>query len=172
MYIITVRRITSGELLKQRKGLRIAGGYGSSPGGSSQFSLTMPPVELCCRFAVALALQHGNSELSEWSCRRRYGRTDVGAPEKKRRQPAQSRCFQTGRILGRVIIKLRTVEMGLISEVTVGRVVLVAASSNLRRLILFAPTPARGEFKHIHGRLWACAFITTIVIEVRHAIKL
>ena len=42
MYIITVRRITSGELLKQRKGLRIAGGYGSSPGGSSQFSLTMP----------------------------------------------------------------------------------------------------------------------------------
>ncbi len=26
MYIITVRRITSGELLKQRKGLRITGG--------------------------------------------------------------------------------------------------------------------------------------------------
>jgi hypothetical protein len=26
MYIITVRRMTSGELLKQRKGLRIAGG--------------------------------------------------------------------------------------------------------------------------------------------------
>jgi hypothetical protein len=29
MHIITGRRITSGELLKQRKGLRIAAGYGS-----------------------------------------------------------------------------------------------------------------------------------------------
>ena len=28
MYIITARRITSSELLNQRKGLRIAGGYG------------------------------------------------------------------------------------------------------------------------------------------------
>jgi hypothetical protein len=42
MYIITVRRITSGELLKQRKGLRIAAGYGSSPTTSSQFRLTTP----------------------------------------------------------------------------------------------------------------------------------
>jgi putative transposase len=42
MYIITVRRITSGELLKYRKGLCIAGGYGTSLPGSSQFALTTP----------------------------------------------------------------------------------------------------------------------------------
>jgi hypothetical protein len=42
MYIITARRITSGELLKQRKGLRIARGYGTSLPGSSPFALTMP----------------------------------------------------------------------------------------------------------------------------------
>jgi hypothetical protein len=42
MYIITVRRITSGELLKQRKGFCIAGGYGRPISGSRQFALTMP----------------------------------------------------------------------------------------------------------------------------------
>ena len=42
MYIITVRRITSGELLKQRKGLFIERAYGSLLPGSSIFSLTMP----------------------------------------------------------------------------------------------------------------------------------
>ena len=42
MYIITARRITSGELLKYRKGFCIGGSYGSSPGASSQFALTMP----------------------------------------------------------------------------------------------------------------------------------
>lgn len=31
MYIITVSRMTSGELLKQRKGLRIARSYGTTP---------------------------------------------------------------------------------------------------------------------------------------------
>ena len=41
-----MRRITSGELLKQRKGLRIAAGYGSPVLGSSQFALTMPRVRL------------------------------------------------------------------------------------------------------------------------------
>ena len=39
MYIITVRRITSGELLKQRKGLRIARRYETPSPGSSQFGL-------------------------------------------------------------------------------------------------------------------------------------
>jgi len=42
MYIMTVRRMTSGELLKYRKGLRIAGGYGPPLPGSSQFALTTP----------------------------------------------------------------------------------------------------------------------------------
>ena len=42
MYIITARRITSGEELKYRNGLRIAGGYGTSLPGSSQFTLTTP----------------------------------------------------------------------------------------------------------------------------------
>ncbi len=45
MYIITTRRITSGELLKQRKGLRIAGGYGTPAYTSSQIGLT-PPLRL------------------------------------------------------------------------------------------------------------------------------
>ena len=34
MYIITARRITSGELLKYRKGFYIDGSYGSYPGAS------------------------------------------------------------------------------------------------------------------------------------------
>ena len=42
MYIIAVRRITSGELLKQRKGLCIAGGWETLIPSSSRFSLTMP----------------------------------------------------------------------------------------------------------------------------------
>ncbi len=42
MYIITVSRITSGELLKYRKGLRIVRGYGSPRPASSQFALTQP----------------------------------------------------------------------------------------------------------------------------------
>jgi hypothetical protein len=42
MYIITVRRMTSGELLKYRKGLCIAEGYGTPVSGSSQFGLTLP----------------------------------------------------------------------------------------------------------------------------------
>ncbi len=42
MYIITARRITSGEELKYRNGLRIAGGYGTPLPGSSQFTLTTP----------------------------------------------------------------------------------------------------------------------------------
>ena len=35
-YIITMRRMTSGEQLKYRNGLRIAGGYGSPLPSSSQ----------------------------------------------------------------------------------------------------------------------------------------
>ena len=46
MYIITARRITSGEELKYRNGLRIAGGYGTSLPGSSQFTLTTPTERL------------------------------------------------------------------------------------------------------------------------------
>jgi hypothetical protein len=42
MYIITARRITSGELLKYRKGLRIARGYGNPLHFPSQFALTLP----------------------------------------------------------------------------------------------------------------------------------
>ena len=42
MYIITARRMTSGELLKYRKGLFMTAGYGSFLSGSSQFSLTKP----------------------------------------------------------------------------------------------------------------------------------
>ena len=42
--------MTSGELLKYRKGLFIATGYVSLLSGSSQFSLTLPGVGL--RFAV------------------------------------------------------------------------------------------------------------------------
>ncbi len=42
MYIITARRITSGELLKYRKGLCIARGYGTPFPGSSRFTLTLP----------------------------------------------------------------------------------------------------------------------------------
>ena len=38
-YIITVRLIASGEPLKQRKGLRIAAGYGSHVSSSSRFAL-------------------------------------------------------------------------------------------------------------------------------------
>jgi hypothetical protein len=41
-----VRRMTLGELLKYRKGLCIARGYGTSVSGSSQFGLTLPAVEL------------------------------------------------------------------------------------------------------------------------------
>ena len=37
-----MRRMTSGELLKQRKGLRIARRYVTPHPGSSQFPLTMP----------------------------------------------------------------------------------------------------------------------------------
>ncbi len=42
MYIITTRRITSGELLKQRKGFCIRRGYGPPLPVSSRFSLTRP----------------------------------------------------------------------------------------------------------------------------------
>ena len=42
MYIITARRITSGELLKYRKGFCIAGDYGTPLPGSSRFTLTKP----------------------------------------------------------------------------------------------------------------------------------
>ena len=42
MYIITTRRITSGELLKQRKGFCIQKGYGLPVTVSSQFALTTP----------------------------------------------------------------------------------------------------------------------------------
>jgi hypothetical protein len=55
MYIITVRRITSGELLKYRKGFCVAGSYGMQRPGSSRFSLTMPlqPVKRVRRLARA-----------------------------------------------------------------------------------------------------------------------
>jgi hypothetical protein len=43
MDIITARRITSGELLKYRKGLRIASGYGMPIAGSTLFAPTRPP---------------------------------------------------------------------------------------------------------------------------------
>jgi hypothetical protein len=42
MDIITARRITSGELLKYRKELRIARGYGMPIAGSILFALTRP----------------------------------------------------------------------------------------------------------------------------------
>ena len=42
MYIITVRRITSGELLKYRKGFRIARHYGQPLRVSREFALTLP----------------------------------------------------------------------------------------------------------------------------------
>ncbi len=42
MYIITVRRITSGELLKLRKGLSIDGSYRRPRPSSSRFGLTLP----------------------------------------------------------------------------------------------------------------------------------
>jgi len=59
IYIITTRRITSGELLKLRKGLRIAGGEGSSPGGSSQFTLTMPIPDLWPRRSISSVTSSG-----------------------------------------------------------------------------------------------------------------
>ncbi len=43
MYIITAKRITSGELLKQRNGFFIERTYGSPLRASTRFSLTMPP---------------------------------------------------------------------------------------------------------------------------------
>jgi hypothetical protein len=52
MYIITARRITSGELLKQRKGLCIAGSYGTPLPGSSRITLTLPPQVLDLEPAV------------------------------------------------------------------------------------------------------------------------
>jgi hypothetical protein len=42
MYIITVRRITSGELLKQRNGFLIAEGYEPGLAASTRFALTLP----------------------------------------------------------------------------------------------------------------------------------
>ena len=39
---MTARRMTSGELLKERKGLCITGGYEAVRPGSSRFTLTMP----------------------------------------------------------------------------------------------------------------------------------
>ncbi len=42
MYIITARRITSGELLKYRKGFCIAASYGTPLPASSRFALTLP----------------------------------------------------------------------------------------------------------------------------------
>jgi hypothetical protein len=42
MYIITARRITSGELLKYRKGFCIAASYGTPLLASSRFALTLP----------------------------------------------------------------------------------------------------------------------------------
>ena len=41
-YIMTARRMTSGELLKERTGLCITGGYEALRPGSSRFTLTMP----------------------------------------------------------------------------------------------------------------------------------
>ena len=46
MYIITVRRITSGELLKYRKGFLTRGGYGTALPRSTSFSLTLPGLPL------------------------------------------------------------------------------------------------------------------------------
>ena len=42
MYIITARRMTSGELLKYRNGLFISADYESLCFGSSRFSLPVP----------------------------------------------------------------------------------------------------------------------------------
>ena len=63
MYIITARRMTSGELLKYRKGLFITAGYESLfPGSSrSRFTLTVPSCTLVervgCEFLFWLALR-------------------------------------------------------------------------------------------------------------------
>ena len=54
MYIITVRRITSGELLKQRNGLRIARGYGHVSPASSYFGLTPPTEGIAIRTIVGI----------------------------------------------------------------------------------------------------------------------
>ena len=44
--------MTSGELLKQRKGLCITGGYEALRPGSSRFTLTMPNGEMALRWSA------------------------------------------------------------------------------------------------------------------------
>ena len=64
MYIITVRRITSGELLKYRKGFCIRRGYGAPIFGSSRFALTLPNCMLddSRRKTMSLEGYRGHSE--------------------------------------------------------------------------------------------------------------
>jgi hypothetical protein len=52
-----VRRITSGELLKYQKGLRIQRGYGTPFQVSSRFSLTKPNLAFRQRLQVIHAFQ-------------------------------------------------------------------------------------------------------------------
>ena len=55
MYIITARRITLGELFKERKVLPIAESYGTILPGLSPFALALPyslPHSLCCIIIV------------------------------------------------------------------------------------------------------------------------
>ena len=48
-YIITIRRITSGELLKYQKEFCIVAGYGNPLPGSRRFALTLPSTEVLGR---------------------------------------------------------------------------------------------------------------------------
>ena len=61
MYIITARRMTSGELLKYRNGLFIAAGYESVLSISSQFCLTKPLHQLDVEANGRLAVRYGSS---------------------------------------------------------------------------------------------------------------
>ena len=54
MYIITARRMTSGELLKYRKGLFITADYETLLSGSSRFSLTKPSTGVAPHSRLAL----------------------------------------------------------------------------------------------------------------------
>ena len=63
MYIITARRMTAGELLKYLNGFHIAQNYGTSLGGSIQFTLTMPRLVIDVRVP---ALTVNSNEFLEW----------------------------------------------------------------------------------------------------------
>ncbi len=65
MYIITAKRMISGELLKQRNGFLIRRGHGSARPCSSSFNLTLPfaPVEFANFFANSGSEQNDHKTL-------------------------------------------------------------------------------------------------------------